>query len=119
MAQLHDSLSSAEAVVSLASANEHFSLPQGVEKFYTGRLNLLNEVEDAFTTPSSPGQSRLQKRIVIFGMGGSGKTQFCCEYAQRYRYRLVHPMLMMSVILSMLSTVAIGASFGSTQARTH
>ena len=105
-------------MASLVSANEHFSLPQGVEKFYTGRLNLLAEVKDAFTTPSSPGQSQIQKRIVIFGMGGSGKTQFCCAYAQQYRYRLVDPVLRIFIILIVLSPVVIGAYFGSTQART-
>ena len=83
--------------MSLASPNEHFSVPQGVEKFYTGRSKALTDVKDAFTTPSSPGQSRLQKRIVIFGVGGSGKTQFCCEYAQRYRYRSVDPILGVSI----------------------
>ncbi len=87
-------------MVSFASANEHFSLPQGIEKLYTGRLSLLTELDDAFNTPSSPGQSRLQKRVVIFGMGGSGKTQFCCEFAQRYRYRLVKSMLRMSICIN-------------------
>lgn len=105
-------------MISLASANEHLSLPQKIEKFYTGRLNLSTQVEDAFSTPPSPGQSRLQKRIVIFGMGGFGKTQFCCEYAQRYRYRLADPMLDRLIVLLVLIHVFIGASFGSMQAQT-
>lgn len=69
----------------LKSPNEHFSIPQGVENDYTGRLSILEDVKNALTTPSSPGKTQMQKRIVIYGVGGSGKTQFCCKYAQLYR----------------------------------
>lgn len=92
--KLHDSLGSAEAVVSSTSVNEHFSVPHGAEKLYTGRSNVLIEVKSAFAT-DTPGATLglFQKRIVIYGLGGSGKTQFCCEYAQRYRHWLVKPLV--------------------------
>ena len=73
----------------LTSSNQHFSLPQPVEKNYTGRTSTLEEVRHAFTAPFLPGQDPIQRRIVIFGLGGSGKTQFCCRYAQMYRHRFV------------------------------
>lgn len=79
---LRDSLSSA---VLLASPNEHFSVPQGVEKIYTGRTTLLDDVKRAFNAPSAPDEVGLQKRIVIYGLGGSGKIQFCCKYASLCR----------------------------------
>ena len=84
--QLRDSLSSA---IFLASPNEHYSVPQGVEKNYTGRTGLLNDVNQAFNAPSAPREVGLQKRIVIYGLGGSGKTQFCCKYASLCRQRQV------------------------------
>ena len=82
--QLQDSLSSALLFV---SPNEHFSVPQGVEKIYTGRMTLLDEVKYAFNAPLTLDQVGLQRRIVIYGLGGSGKTQFCCKYASLYRQR--------------------------------
>lgn len=73
----------------MASSNEHFSVPQGVEKYYTGRANFLEDVKHSFTAPESPSQGQVQRRIVIYGVGGSGKTQFCCKYAQLYRQKSV------------------------------
>ena len=82
--QLRDSLSSA---ILLVSPNEHFSIPQGLDKNYTGRTGLLNDVKQAFNAPSAQEEAGLQKRIVIYGLGGSGKTQFCCKYASLCRQR--------------------------------
>lgn len=39
--------------------------------------------------PEGPDELR-QKRYVVYGVGGSGKTQFCCKYAQDHRERHVH-----------------------------
>ncbi len=82
--QLRESVSSAMLLV---RPNEHFSVPQGVEKIYTGRMTLLNEVKHAFNAPSAPDEVGIQKRIVVYGLGGSGKTQFCCKYASLCRQR--------------------------------
>ena len=82
--QLRDSLSSA---IFLVSPNEHFSIPQGVEKNYTGRAGLLDDVKQAFNAPFAREEAGMQKRIVIYGLGGSGKTQFCCKYASLCRQR--------------------------------
>ncbi len=30
----------------------------------------------------SKQRSNVQKRFVVYGTGGSGKTQFCCKFAQ-------------------------------------
>ena len=29
----------------------------------------------------------MQKRFVVFGLGGSGKTQFCCKFASDNKQR--------------------------------
>ena len=39
--------------------------------------------------PTAAAQIRTQRRFVICGLGGSGKTQFCCKFAQHHRQRLV------------------------------
>ncbi|MCJ1299497.1 hypothetical protein MMC08_002289 [Hypocenomyce scalaris] len=66
---------SAEAVLSFASANKHFDIPQTVSSIHWRTL----------FAPSSAVQSPTQERFVIYGVGGSGKTQFCCKFAQDYR----------------------------------
>lgn len=85
--QFRDSIKSA---ISLVSPNEHFSVPQEVEKNYTGRTTLFDEVKHAFNDPLPPNEIGLQRRIVIYGLGGSGKTQFCCKYASLCRQRQVN-----------------------------
>ena len=71
----------------MVSPNKHFSVPQGVEKIYTGRTTLLDEVKRAFNASSASFEVGMQKRIVIYGLGGSGKTQFCCKFASLCRER--------------------------------
>ena len=76
---------SAEAVLSLASANRHFDIPQTVSSIFTGREAQLEELGSTLFAPSSAVETRNQKRFVIYGVAGSGKTQFCCKFAQDYR----------------------------------
>jgi signal recognition particle GTPase len=39
-------------------------------------------------------QPQVQRRFVLYGLGGSGKTQICVRFAQVYRERYIfhHPM---------------------------
>ena len=83
----------------LVSPNQYFSVPQGVEKNYTGRKMLLDEVKHAFNGPLPPDEVGLQRRIVIYGLGGSGKTQFCCKYASLCRQRQVN-LIYFAVVLA-------------------
>ncbi|MCJ1462094.1 hypothetical protein MMC07_000694 [Pseudocyphellaria aurata] len=82
---LRDSIKSAAAIASLVSSNKHFHLPQAVSSIFTGREALLENLKDLFSTSSFPKNSRTQKRFIIHGLGGSGKTQFCCKFAQDNR----------------------------------
>ncbi|KAK8078968.1 tetratricopeptide repeat domain-containing protein [Apiospora phragmitis] len=71
-------LRSARAVMPLAYVNEHFSLPQAMSSVFIGRDNELD------TLKRGPAQ---QKRFVVYGLGGAGKSQFCCKWAQHNRHR--------------------------------
>lgn len=66
--------------------NKHFEIPQVVSSFYTGREDVSRLVTDSLLNPMArtPGQ---QRRFVIHGVGGSGKTQFCSKFAQDHRAR--------------------------------
>ncbi|KAF7874770.1 hypothetical protein EAF04_001944 [Stromatinia cepivora] len=78
--QLRNAINSTAAVVSSAHLNKHFYVPKAVSSIFTGRKRLLKElVEVSFaSSPDSPAQ----KHFVVRGLGGSGKTEFCCKFAQ-------------------------------------
>ncbi|KAK2861409.1 hypothetical protein FQN49_004223, partial [Arthroderma sp. PD_2] len=82
---LHDYLVSADAVASLVRFNKHFDMPQNVSSYYTGRQKQLDELKSALNLDASRERQDHQKRFVIYGLGGSGKSQFCCKFAQDNR----------------------------------
>ncbi|KAK4899558.1 hypothetical protein LTR27_003291 [Elasticomyces elasticus] len=69
----------------VSTINEFFDTPQAVDSCYIGR-----EEESAILAKSmfseNNGQQQ-QRRFVVYGVGGSGKTQFCCKFAQDYQQR--------------------------------
>lgn len=67
--------------------NKYFSIPQVVSSIFTGREDILQAVEDTLLAPKDLDFSRQQRRYIIYGVGGSGKTQFCSKFAQDNRER--------------------------------
>ena len=67
--------------------NKHFYIPQVVSSIFTGREDVSREVEEALLAPEDRDATRQQRRYVIHGIGGSGKTQFCSKFAQDHRER--------------------------------
>jgi signal recognition particle GTPase len=64
--------------------NVHFMTPQSVSNLFVGRkLELLQLKQDL--EGRGPAQSTM--RVVVHGLNGSGKTQFCCKFAQDNRSR--------------------------------
>ncbi|RDL38843.1 Uncharacterized protein BP5553_03183 [Venustampulla echinocandica] len=81
-----DAINSAAAVANLVSINKHFYIPQTVSSIFTGRQQLLADLQgyfDVFGESTKP--TSIQKRFIVYGLGGSGKTQFCCKFAQHNR----------------------------------
>jgi Cdc6-like AAA superfamily ATPase len=76
----------AKEVVSLASPNLYFEVPQSVCSIFTGRRSELEKLEKSLLSPTPSHQPCVQKRFVIFGLGGSGKTEFCRKFAQENRH---------------------------------
>ncbi|RJE21192.1 hypothetical protein PHISCL_06468 [Aspergillus sclerotialis] len=62
------------------SQNEHFLVPFTVSKNYTGREQLARCLQEKILAPN-----KQQKRFVLYGVGGSGKTQFCLKFARDNR----------------------------------
>ncbi|KAL2869518.1 tetratricopeptide repeat domain-containing protein [Aspergillus lucknowensis] len=80
---LQHSLASIHARCPPATSNKRFYTPQSVMSYYTGRRAQLRQLEQ--TLAESRGRQTHQMRFVIHGLGGSGKTQFCCKFAQDNR----------------------------------
>ncbi|KAH8911299.1 hypothetical protein BR93DRAFT_326599 [Coniochaeta sp. PMI_546] len=59
----------------------HFDIPEEVSSTFIGRQDMLRVLRDAFFPGGEPTSSPGQKSFVIFGMGGSGKTELCSKFA--------------------------------------
>lgn len=75
--------------------NELFSLPQPINRFYTGRVGALEELHDKLQSRFIDGGPQRRKIVFVVGEGGSGKTQLCSQFAQKNRNR--YGFLSMSV----------------------
>lgn len=73
--------------VTTAFKTRHFYTPQPVSSFYTGRAQDLKKLENILFFKRNSVQQ--QMRFVVHGMPGSGKTQFCCKFADDNRARCV------------------------------
>jgi hypothetical protein len=69
-----------------ASANEHF-FAKSVDSMFTGRRRELERLREWMLAPIGPDGPKIQKRFVVYGLGGSGKSQFCNKFAQENRQR--------------------------------
>ena len=69
--------------------NKFFWIPQAVSSIFTGREGIAALVKDAFWCLKQDSHAMQQKRFIIYGIGGSGKTQFCSKFAQDHRERRV------------------------------
>ena len=85
--KLENAVRTAQNVVPLASLNKHFYTPQSVSSIFTGRATDLDALRRCFQAPTSINQPHVQKRFVVFGLPGSGKTQFCCKFASDNKQR--------------------------------
>ena len=69
--------------------NKFFFIPQVVSSIFTGREDAASIVAESLLAGGGSTSSRHQRRFVIHGIGGSGKTQFCSKFAQDHRERCV------------------------------
>lgn len=88
MRNLEAAVGTAADSINRASANHHFDIPQSVSSVFTGRDPLLRELRDLIVPPRGITRDQ-QRRLVVHGLGGSGKTQLCCKFAEDNRDRYV------------------------------
>lgn len=80
-----------DAGASLAAAAQALKPPpihirKAVSDIFTGREAHLNLLRQSFEAPGPPAQ----RRVVVYGVGGSGKTEFCCKFAHDNSRRYSH-----------------------------
>ncbi|KAF2197372.1 hypothetical protein GQ43DRAFT_484192 [Delitschia confertaspora ATCC 74209] len=82
---LRQSIDYAASTMKMGSYNKHFDTPQPVSSIFTGRDTTLQELKEKFINNQGIMGHNQQRRFVIYGIGGSGKTQFCSKFAEDNR----------------------------------
>ena len=72
---------------SISDRNKHYFVPRCSCNYFTGRKVYSDMLKNKFSSSRRYSQRRENKIFVVYGLGGSGKTQFCLRYAEEYRYR--------------------------------
>ncbi|KAK6528137.1 hypothetical protein TWF281_009388 [Arthrobotrys megalospora] len=66
--------------------NLHYEVPNNVSTHFTGRLDILEDMNrNILSFEDGNGPSKSQRRFVLYGLGGSGKTQIALKFAEENR----------------------------------
>ncbi|KAI9774480.1 MAG: hypothetical protein M1839_001713 [Geoglossum umbratile] len=65
--------------------NEHYHVPRNVSSMFTGRDEVCKLLREQCLPSESQSRPRVHKVFVLYGLGGSGKTQVCLKFAQDHR----------------------------------
>jgi hypothetical protein len=84
----HDSGLSVYAGPSL-TRNVHFIVPRSASSLFTGRADTANLLRQKIVSTPFERRHHQHKIFVIWGLGGSGKTQFCLKFVEDNRDRYV------------------------------
>ncbi|KAL8943854.1 MAG: hypothetical protein Q9211_000821 [Gyalolechia sp. 1 TL-2023] len=68
--------------------NEYYEIPRDPSPVFTGREEIGKLLEARCLPSSVPENQRQQRRFVIYGLGGSGKTQVCLKFAEDHREKI-------------------------------
>jgi hypothetical protein len=69
------------------SCNKHFYAPCNPSGIFTGRGNIIEKLREGCLPGKPEERPTRQKIFVLYGLGGSGKTQACLKFAHDYRER--------------------------------
>lgn len=87
-------MESAPADHAKPSGNVHWMIPRTVNSLFTGRAELLDRIRDA-VNGNVNYNAREQKRFIISGLGGQGKSEVCLMVANLMREECVAIMTLM------------------------
>jgi hypothetical protein len=69
--------------------NEWCLIPRKPSTYFTGRQKHTNMVKDMLGPIKKRNEQGKSKILVIYGLGGSGKTQFCLKYVEDNKHKYV------------------------------
>lgn len=69
--------------------NKYFSVPRIASSIFTGRADVAQRVRQKFFATDRQHDGSQHKIFVLYGLGGSGKSQFCLKFAQDNREQYV------------------------------
>jgi hypothetical protein len=72
-----------------APTHVHWMVTRPTNPLFTGREELLQDLDDIIRNAVKKPRDQTQCRIVISGMGGQGKSEICLQLAHRLRQTLV------------------------------
>lgn len=65
--------------------HRHFYPPHGSASHFVGREDMLDTIRRVFRPGEEYNDTETRRSFVVFGMGGSGKTQLCSQFAIKYK----------------------------------
>ena len=65
--------------------NKYFDVPRNASAAFTGREEICGQLQASCLPSGTPDRQGQQKRYVIHGLGGSGKTQVCLKFLEDHR----------------------------------
>ena len=65
--------------------NKYFHVPHSVSNIFTGQGRLYLEVKQKLFSPRKSDVTHRKRVFVLYGLGGSGKTQFCLKFIEDHR----------------------------------
>lgn len=71
--------------------NKYYEIPRNPSSVFTGREEICDQLKESCLPSSTLDTQRRQKIFVIYGLGGSGKTQLCLKFAEDHREKCVQP----------------------------
>ena len=75
----------------MAPDTRRSTTPPGPSASFTGREDILKQLDEYFDESSASVQSGVQRVFAIIGMGGAGKTQIALKFVSMYRVRYEIP----------------------------
>jgi hypothetical protein len=88
-------------------------VPRAVNSLFTGRSNLLSRIQKALEIKSI-SLTLKQKRFVITGLGGQGKSEICLQVASLMKQQYVLTMVFEALYNISAYTIGSGEYSGST-----
>ncbi|KAG6881795.1 hypothetical protein C0995_000588, partial [Termitomyces sp. Mi166 len=73
------------ATKSAISAQDLLPIVSAPSPLFTGRADVLSQLEKYFVDGPFSLELSLQRRFILYGLGGAGKTQIALQFSYKFR----------------------------------